>query len=295
MRILPAHKISTEIIDIVYEAKKRLVIVSPYVNLYNWERMASELRNALKRGVKIEFFVRSDADNNKSWDQVRALGINPILVPNLHAKFYFNEASGVISSMNLLSSSNSNSIEIACKLETEQELVDLNRFLSDFVASNSSSEIPSEDDIYLSKEKFVVVLENYLANMFECRTSVYFKNGAIQINTLSNRFEFLVDKVQNSIEIVAIVAEKEADKFDELKNSFFNSGFFAYNLHLGKQGYYSTVVASSVYKLSTSYLDSLMLNEKKMVIFEISNFLEKFDEFKVECSPYLKQQKINAL
>ncbi len=109
MKVLQPHRISGEILDVIYESKQRLVIVSPYVNFNNWRQMADALINALKRGVKIDFFVRSDADNANSWEQVEQLGIVPKLVDNLHAKFYLSEQTGVISSMNLLSFSNSNS------------------------------------------------------------------------------------------------------------------------------------------------------------------------------------------
>src|SRR5688500_7622706 len=107
MKILQPHKISNEIFDLIYEAKQYLIIVSPYVNFKYWERLASELVNAKNRGVRIDFFVRNEPENAASWEQVESLGIAPRLVNNLHAKFYFNEKNGVISSMNLLSSSNS--------------------------------------------------------------------------------------------------------------------------------------------------------------------------------------------
>ena len=181
MKILQPHKISTEIIDIIYEAKDYLILVSPYVNFQNWDRIATELKNAKRRGVKIDFFVRNEPENSRSWEQVSSLDIQPRLVPNLHAKFYFNEKNGLISSMNLLSSSNSNSIEIGCKLDTIEEIIQLRVFVNDFIISNESESIPDADDLYLSKEKFTVVLENFLSNVLKSRTSVYFSKGQFTI------------------------------------------------------------------------------------------------------------------
>jgi hypothetical protein len=283
MKILPPHKISTEIIDIIYEAKERLVIVSPYVNFSNWERLAAELRNAKKRGVQIDFYVRNEPENSKSWEQVEELGIKPCLVTNLHAKFYFNERNGIISSMNLLSSSNSNSIEIACKLETNEEIEDLKRFVNDFIIPNGSSDIPDEDDLYLSKERFTVALENYLSNVLKSRTSIYYKNGLFAINTLSNKFDLSIDKVDNSIIIRGILSSKEADIFALEQNKYFTSDYFHYKLFRGGNGSYDAFGAFSKVRLSNSFLDNLRVNEKKELISEIAYFFESCRDFKNSC------------
>jgi len=283
MKILPPHKISTEIIDIIYEAKERLVIVSPYVNFSNWERLAAELRNAKKRGVQIDFYVRNEPENSKSWEQVEELGIKPCLVTNLHAKFYFNEKNGIISSMNLLSSSNSNSIEIACKLETNEEIEDLKRFVNDFIIPNGSSDIPDEDDLYLSKERFTVALENYLSNVLKSRTSIYYKNGLFAINTLSNKFDLSIDKVDNSIIIIGILSSKEADIFAIEQNKYFTSDYFHYKLFREGNGSYDTFGAFSKVRLSNSFLDNLRVNEKKELISEIAHFFECCRNFKNAC------------
>jgi len=283
MKILPPHRISTEIIDIIYEAKERLVIVSPYVNFSNWDRLATELRNAKKRGVQIDFYVRNEPENSKSWEQVVELGIKPSLVPNLHAKFYFNERNGIISSMNLLSSSNSNSIEIACKLETKDEIEELKRFVNDFILPNESNEIPDDDDLYLSKEKFTIALENYLSNVLKSRTSIYFKNGLFSINTLSNKFDLSIDKFDNSIIIRGILSSKEADKFEVEGTNFFTSDYFHYKLIREGNGSYDTFGAFSKVRLSNSFLDKLRVNEKKELISEIAHFFECYRDFKNSC------------
>lgn len=43
MLILPSHKISGVLLDIVHEAKQELVLVSPYVNLTYWKQLATAL------------------------------------------------------------------------------------------------------------------------------------------------------------------------------------------------------------------------------------------------------------
>lgn len=284
MKILQPHKISTEIIDIIYEAKKQLIIVSPYVNFSNWERIASELRNAKNRGVQIDFFVRNEPENSKSWEQVSALGIEPKLVSNLHAKFYFNEQNGLISSMNLLSSSNSNSIEIGVRLDESGEIDELKRFLDDFILPNTASAIPDEVDLYLSKERFTVALENYIANFLKCRTNIYYKNGQFSINTLSNRFELGINKVDNLISISGILSGKQADMFEKQYMKYFTSNYFRYELNRGGNGFYDTFTAFSNVRLSNSFLDNLRVNEKKELISEIAILFGSYNNFRNACN-----------
>jgi len=283
MKILQPHKISTEIIDIIYVAKETLVLVSPYVNFAKWENIAKELVNAKNRGVKIDFYVRNEPENVKSWEQVKELGIEPHLVKNLHAKFYYNERNGVISSMNLLSSSNSNSIEIGCKLETMDEIEELKRFVKDFVVTNENNVIPSDDDLYLTKEKFTIVLSDYLSNSFNSRTSIYFQKDEFIINTLSNKFFLRIDKVKNNVCITAIISGLESDKYFKEHKNFFVSEYFDYERDKGYNGNYDTISAHSKVRLSNSYLDNLRVNEKKELISEIAFFLDSIKKFKDYC------------
>jgi len=283
MKILQPHKISTEIIDIIYEAKEHLVIVSPYVNFVNWDRLATELKNAKKRGVKIDFFVRNEPENSKSWEQISSLDITPRLVPNLHAKFYFNEKNGLISSMNLLSSSNSNSIEIGCKIDSQEELNELNLFVKDFVISNESDTIPDEDDLYLSKEKFIIVLANYLSNVLKCNTNIYFKNGQFTINTLSNKFAFGINKAENTISITFIMSDKLANAFETKYSQYYTSKYFDCVLNGGGKGYCDTFTAYSTVRLSNSFLDNIRVNEKKELISEIAELFYCYNNFSKAC------------
>lgn len=283
MIILQPHKIASEIINIIYDAKEHLVIVSPYVNFTNWDRLATELKNALKRGVRIDFFVRNEPENSRSWEQVSELGITPRLVSNLHAKFYHNEKNGLISSMNLLGSSNSNSIEIGCKLDSPEEMQSLRLFVKDFIETNESDCIPDEVDLYLSKEKFVYALENYLANFLKCRTNIYYKNGQFVIKTLSNNFNLGINKADNTISITFILTHTLAMAFDAKFLHFYKSKYFDCVLNKGSINCYNTFTAYSTVRLSNSFLDNLRVNEKKELISSIAELFYSYNNFKNAC------------
>lgn len=104
-------------------------MVSPYVDFKNWGGIKQEIEKAKQRGIKIEFITRHDVNNSKSWEQIEALGIKPKLVKNLHAKLYYNEKSGIVTSMNLLTSSNLSAIEFGSIYDTEDEIQQLKYFV----------------------------------------------------------------------------------------------------------------------------------------------------------------------
>lgn len=283
MKIIPPHKISTEIIDIIYEANDYVILVSPYVNLSNWDRLSSEIKNAINRNVKIEIFVRNEPENSKSWEQLSEIGIKARLVTNLHAKFYFNENFGLIASMNLLSSSNSNSIEIGIRINQQKELNELKRFVKDFIIVNEAAAHPSKEDLYLSKEKFTIVLQNFLSNSLNSPTRIFFKQGTFHINTLNNQFFLDINKTDNLIELTAIISGKEAEYFKVNESKYFKSNYFRLELLDGRGNSYNTIQAYSKKQLSNSFLDNLRANEKKELIYEITDFLKNITNLKNTC------------
>jgi hypothetical protein len=124
MNLIPRNEISSKIMTLIDEAEKELIIVSPYNNLTNWEKMQRCFREAQNKKITIEYYVRAD-DEPKGLNE---LNIFPIRVPNLHAKFYMNEKCAVVTSMNLYLYSDINSLEIGCYLDSPSEMAELRKF-----------------------------------------------------------------------------------------------------------------------------------------------------------------------
>ena len=280
MKILPPDSISSELLNLIHSANEYLVLVSPYVRIGQWARLSAALSSAQQRGVKIKAFVRHDPDNASSWEELEYLGIKPRLITNLHAKFYFNETGGLISSLNLLSSSNANSLEIGCKLDTEAELEELKDFVKRYILPLEEKERPSEDDLYLSKEKFAVLLENGLSSVTRSRTRVFFKNNELQIQSAGNSFYLHLDKGANRLSVTGIVSGSEADAFGKFKAKYFNKPPFKVQVNQGSSGYHSTVSGEYATRLSTTYLDRLRLPEKKDLLDALVDFVVSVLDFK---------------
>jgi hypothetical protein len=280
MKILPPDSISSELLNLIHSANEYLVLVSPYVRMGQWVRLTAALSSAQKRGVSIKAFVRYDPDNASSWEELEAIGIKPRLIANLHAKFYFNETGGLISSLNLLSSSNANSLEIGCKLDTEAELQELKDFVKRYIIPLEEKERPSEDDLYLSKEKFSVLLENGLFHATRSRSRVFFKNNKLQIQSVGNSFYLNLDKGANRLSVSGVVSGAEADAFEKFKAEYFNNSQLEVEVSQGAPGYYSMARGDYKPRLSTTYLDVLRLPEKKDLLDAIIDFVVSVRDFK---------------
>lgn len=282
MKIIPPYQITSEILNLINEAKEYLILVSPYVNFNNWERIKNDIENALKRNVKIKFYTRLDSENYKSWEQIEALGIEPKLIKNLHSKLYFNEKSGIVTSMNLLTSSNLNAIEFGAIYHTEEELKELKEFVKKYLEPNLEKEKPNDEDLYLAKEKFQIVLQNYLSNSLEQNVTIRWNNGNLSLN-VKNQYSLSLDKVRNNFEIYGIISGVEHDNF----------GVFMTNSNLKNVEVYlnsSSINAISKKSYTNNNFDFLTVAEKKEIMNIVLEFIKELTEFKSYC--YINRKAI---
>ena len=128
--IIYDEKILPAIIDVIDNAKDYLVIVSPYND--DVPRIHDALERVAKRKIRITVVCRKDREKDEQaylkW-LMSSLGARVLLVERLHAKIYFNESIGIVTSMNLLTSSIDRSKEIGFKIDDRPTL----RSIEDYV------------------------------------------------------------------------------------------------------------------------------------------------------------------
>ena len=95
------YEIIGNILPIFDEAQERIVVVSPWIKL--WDRAKLALQKANERDVKIRFIVRKEAKLATNEDIAWLLRnkVEVCQAKRLHAKIYFNEKTVLLSSMNL--------------------------------------------------------------------------------------------------------------------------------------------------------------------------------------------------
>ena len=277
MKIIPPHQITSEILTLIHEAKEYLILVSPYVNFNNWESIKVAIQNAANRNVKIKFYCRLDSENFKSWEQIEALGIQPRLVKNLHSKLYFNEKAGIVTSMNLLTSSNLNAMEFGAIYNTIEELDELKSYVKKYLEPNVEKEKPNDEDLYIAKEKFQLLTQNFLSNSLNRGVSCKWQNGSLTINA-KNTFYISLDKVRNIFSISGIVSGLESTNFNKFKIDTNLSNLDLLNVE--EEGSMSSFVAVSKKSFSHNNFDFLSVNEKKEILDYTIEFIIELTEFK---------------
>lgn len=142
MRLLHPPQVSGEIMNLLDKARQFVVIVSPYNKIKNWHKLAPYLLRLHARNLPVEYYVRKETNPSEGLLEVREAGFSPIEIEGLHCKFYLNEAYGIVTSMNLLVSSDVNALEIGYVTETVQEYEDLVRFLDDNIRNRVAPCLP---------------------------------------------------------------------------------------------------------------------------------------------------------
>lgn len=135
MRLVQPSQVSGEIMDLLDKARHQVVIVSPYNKIKNWQKLAPYLQRLLARGIPVEYYVRKEKTPSSGLLEVYEAGFTPLEIEGLHCKFYLNEDRGIVTSMNLLLSSDVAALEIGYVTETAQEYAELVRFLNDNIRS----------------------------------------------------------------------------------------------------------------------------------------------------------------
>lgn len=143
MKIIPKDDILKELYQLIGNAHDYLVIISPYNKFDNWDDLQRKLKEAVDRGIRIDYYIRKpkrkeEGDNGKS--SIEKLGIKVEEIANLHAKLYINETSAIITSMNLYHFSGTNSIEIGYKVCSKDEYDDVYSFYRDYILSTLGSD-----------------------------------------------------------------------------------------------------------------------------------------------------------
>jgi len=133
MELIKPSEISARILTLLDESDERVIMVSPYMKVSKWYKFVNKIKGLKTRRIQTEIYVRDDPDNVVTYHDLDQLALQYIKIPHLHCKLYLNERYGIVTSMNLLLSSEINSLEIGYSTETWEEYNDLLDFYHRYV------------------------------------------------------------------------------------------------------------------------------------------------------------------
>ena len=130
MQLIPPAEISGKIMTLIDEAKTWVVLITPYIQVQNWEKLLHRVEAAQDRGVKFLLYYRGGEVGSY---QLSALNVPSISIDNLHAKLYLNEQRGIVTSMNLYQYSDNRSLDIGHLTEEPKEYEALVSYVKNYV------------------------------------------------------------------------------------------------------------------------------------------------------------------
>lgn len=292
MKLLKPNLISGEVLTLIEEAKKEVVLVSPYVKISKWFRLVDKLKEAIKRGVKITFYVREG--EKETVKEVEKLGLIPLQIKNLHSKIYFNEKYAVVSSLNLLLSSEINSLEIAYKTSNIREYNELCEYKSTYLKTNiekekiakRSKEVEKrliEDDSFVFKAKtYSTKWKNDICDelsMFLSRKVdvIYREEYCVETN---NIYQFAIDKRTRVLKISGIFTQKEFHKAKTQKEAFIDETGMDISFFYGNYQAYNTIIGKSDSCFSDVSINNMYKYEQDEIVNTIVLFVKSVERFK---------------
>ncbi|MCA0132612.1 phospholipase D family protein [Winogradskyella alexanderae] len=117
-KFITGKKLTDELCSIIKDAKKQLLIVSPYIQLDDYFK--NELFNRLKGNSSLHILIAFGKNQHNPLRSIKMEDLNYfkefpnisiVYIPNLHAKYYANEDRGLITSVNLYDYSFDNNVE----------------------------------------------------------------------------------------------------------------------------------------------------------------------------------------
>ena len=120
-KFLTTSGVTHEIENIIKEATKKLILISPYVQIN--KMLLERLHFASNKGVQITFiYGKAELKLNEKKQLESIENLKLYFYPNLHAKCYFNEKLMVITSMNLYDFSEKNNREMGVLISKKNDL-----------------------------------------------------------------------------------------------------------------------------------------------------------------------------
>ncbi len=290
MKLIKPSQISGEIMTLIEEADKKLVIVSPYCKFSDWKKFLNTIDFLKRKKTDVEFYIR--AGESKTYDEVDKIGFKPIEVPNLHTKLYINEKYAIVSSMNLLTYSDMNSLDIAYKSQSETEYKELleyyDRYLKIFKDSNSKIENNIYDKESHSKNiengNWIEYLSDLISDELDVNCRIESEDSRIYIQC-GNRYEAFISnsKKGNNINIMGVISGKELEVLKTRKEIFKENSRLDVTLKEGKNNFYDTAWHHSEINLQSTNLEYLYKSDYNVIIQVIFDFITNLQDFKYHC------------
>ncbi len=281
MKFIKPSEISSKIMTLLEESDEFVVIVSPYVKITKWYKLIKKIENLRSRNTHIEFIIRKDKTNQRSFEELDELKIKYIAIPDLHCKLYLNEKYAIVSSMNLLLSSEINSLELGYVTESAKEYEELLDFSKRHL--NVNFENLKKDVCQVTNVSWIDYVEEALNEKLNQRIRIQEdENGqSYIIKTKSNNYScFIWSEKVNKLRISGILSRNEYDFINSNPMQILQVKNLKIDIQKGSNGYYDMVWATSELNFQSCDLKHLQVNERKTISVALIRFITEIERIK---------------
>lgn len=141
IQVIEINQVWNDVIKLIGDAKEELVLVSPY-NEYSVP-LTEEVAKAAKT-VRVVAVCREEQkkQEDKHFEWLRSIGADVHLVSRLHAKIYYNESTAIVTSMNLLKGSATDSKEFGFIINDSRILAQIREYVQEGLMAYSKQLAP---------------------------------------------------------------------------------------------------------------------------------------------------------
>lgn len=216
-KFITGKELEDAVYDIIFNAKKELLIVSPYIKLDDYFRKKLFDKHLGNAETKITIvFGKNKSHIQKSLNLSdfeyfkRFPNISIVYVPNLHAKYFANEKQGIITSINLYDYSFKNNIEYA--VLSDSKLLEMDKIYKE--VKEKTWEIVNNNNVVFVRrpqyKKKKLIGKDYVgSNTLYDSTDELIKNGKVP-KKLIGEYSEIEDKVGS--EEIQRVSRQEFEK-----------------------------------------------------------------------------------
>ncbi|MBE0538785.1 MAG: hypothetical protein IH620_03660 [Ignavibacterium sp.] len=277
MKLLQPAVLSGEILNLFDESDEKVVIVSPYVKIDKWHKLKKKLTSLKSKNIEVEFYIRDDKFNTESYEQVRNIGFDPIGIPDLHTKLYMNEKTAIVTSMNLLYSSEINSLDIGYKTQTTNEYDELldyyNRYLKrNPTTINYGSSFDWRDQLYDLLAKNIGEL------------AINGQNNNLHIQTRRNNYDCFIasEYGKNNLRISGILTNDEYYRLRPQLHQINSRLGLKLELIAGNGRHYDSIWCTLASGLKSFTIDDILKPEQDIAVNSIIKFVTEVERIKSE-------------
>ena len=217
MKLIKPNEISARIFTLLDESNERVIIVSPYVKISKWYKLMNKIKALKARMIAMEIYVRDDPENTATYLDLEQLELEYKKIPYLHSKLYMNEKYGIVTSMNLLLSSEINSLEIGYSTENWTEYNELLDFYYRYILLGEQVHYASIGDRPAASLKEITQRIREELNSRAKNSWLWFNDNVLHISTGRNNYSVSIN--DTFLRIATCLKIEAATKEESIQHS----------------------------------------------------------------------------